>query len=69
LVSRIEWLLNLAGMPRSLADCQVDPAAIPGLAAEAAKQWTAAFNPRPLAEADFVRLYEAAFQPRGEGAT
>ena len=68
LFSRLDWLLNLAGMPRSLGECPVNPAAIPGLAAEAAKQWTAAFNPRPLAEADFARLYQAAFQTRGDGA-
>jgi alcohol dehydrogenase len=68
LVSRLDWLLNLAGMPRSLARCGVKPAAIPGLAAEAAKQWTATFNPRPAAEEDFVRLYEAAFGIRGGGA-
>jgi alcohol dehydrogenase len=37
------------------------------LAAEAARQWTASFNPRPVTEADFVALYEAAFEPRGEG--
>jgi alcohol dehydrogenase len=69
LVLRLDWLLNLAGMPRSLGECKVDPAAIPSLASEAAKQWTAAFNPRPLAEADFARLYQAAFQTRGEGAS
>jgi alcohol dehydrogenase len=68
LISRLDWLLNLAGMPRSLGECPVNPAAIPSLAAEAAKQWTAAFNPRPLAEADFARLYQAAFQTRGDGA-
>jgi alcohol dehydrogenase len=68
LLARLDWLLNLAGIPRSLADCQVKPAAIANLAAEAVKQWTAAFNPRPLAQADFARLYEAAFQDRGDGA-
>jgi len=31
------------------------------LAEEAAGQWTAGFNPRPVAKEDFVRLYEAAF--------
>jgi alcohol dehydrogenase len=67
LVARLEWLLNLAGLPRSLADCQVKESAIPQLAAEAAKQWTAAFNPRPVTEADFVHLYQSAFEPRGDG--
>ena len=68
LVARLDGLLNLAEMPRSLADCQVDRSAIPKLAAEAAKQWTAAFNPRTVGEADFVRLYQDAFQPRSDGA-
>jgi alcohol dehydrogenase len=67
-VSRLDWLLNLAGMTRSLAECAVKPSAIPGLAAEAATQWTATFNPRRVGEADFARLYEAAFQTRGDGA-
>jgi len=37
------------------------------LAMEAAKQWTANFNPRRIAEDDFVSLYEAAFKRRGDG--
>jgi alcohol dehydrogenase len=64
LVHWLEVLLDLAEMPRSLADCGVDRAMIPTMAAEAAKQWTATFNPRPAAAADFIALYEAAFQPR-----
>jgi alcohol dehydrogenase len=68
LAAKVEWLLNLAGMPRSLADCSVTPSSIPLLAAEAARQWTAGFNPRPIGEKDFLQLYEAAFQPRGVGA-
>ena len=66
LVARVEALLNLAGMPRSLADCDVNRADIKMLAAEAAKQWTAGFNPRPVTEADFVKLYAAAFEKRRE---
>jgi len=61
LVARLEALLNLAGMPRSLADCGVKFSSIPMLAAEAAQQWTAGFNPRPIEKSDFVKLYEAAF--------
>ena len=56
----LENLLRLAGLPCSLAGCGIKNAGIPALAAEAAKQWTAAFNPRPVAKADFVKLYEAA---------
>ena len=68
LAAKVEWLLNLAGMPRSLAECAVTPSSIPLLAAEAARQWTAGFNPRPVGEKDFVQLFEAAFEPRGPGA-
>ncbi len=55
-------LLKLAELPRSLADCQVKREMIPKLAAEAARQWTASFNPRPLSEHDFAELYESAFE-------
>ncbi|MDB6018773.1 MAG: iron-containing alcohol dehydrogenase [Pedosphaera sp.] len=67
LIARLETLLNLAKMPRSLSECGVKHSQIKALAAEAAKQWTAGFNPRPVTEADFVELYEAALQPRGDG--
>ena len=65
LIAHLEFLLNLAQMPRSLAECGVEASAIPELAAEAAAQWTAGFNPRPVAVEDFIKIYEAAFLPRG----
>jgi hypothetical protein len=34
---------------------------------EAAKQWTATFNPRPITPKDFEKLYSASFLARGEG--
>ena len=68
LIARLELLLNCGSMPRSLADCGVPRSAIQALAIEAAKQWTAGFNPRKVEACDFEALYEAAFQPRGEGA-
>lgn len=67
LVAHLEWLLNIAGMPRSLADCGVERSKISLLAQEAAGQWTAGFNPRKITPEDFVALYEAAFEPRGGG--
>jgi alcohol dehydrogenase len=67
LIARLESLLNQAQIPRSLADCGVKKSGIKILAAEAAHQWTACFNPRAITEADFVQLYEQAFEPRGEG--
>ena len=61
LVQKLESILKLAKMPKSLSECGVKKAAFPMLAAEAAKQWTAGFNPRTVTEGDFVRLYEEAF--------
>src|SRR2546427_2062746 len=64
LVERLEILLDLAHMPRRLSDSGAQRRMIPVLAEEAAGQYTAAFNPRPLSKADFVQLYEAAFAGR-----
>jgi len=64
LLERLHALLDLAGMPASLADCGVESAALPDLAGEAARQWTAGFNPRLVNERDFVRLYERALERR-----
>jgi alcohol dehydrogenase len=67
LVDRIEYLLNCAGLPRSLTDRDVTVDALETLGAQAAGQWTAQFNPRVTAPADFVALYRAAMEPRGNG--
>src|SRR5829696_5042978 len=61
LVSEIQTLLEVAGMPAALSDCGVKEKDLPMLASEAAKQWTAHFNPRPLTEKDFMELFRAAF--------
>jgi alcohol dehydrogenase len=63
----LEALLALAGMPRSISECGVKPGAIPMLAAEAAKQWTAAFNPRPLLAQDFANLYQSSLEQSASG--
>jgi alcohol dehydrogenase len=60
LASRLEEALALAGMPSSLADCGVREESLPALAAEAAAQWTAQFNPREVSAEDFEALYRAA---------
>ena len=61
LAKHLEELPRLAGLSQMLSPCGVTRESIPTLAAEAAKQWTASFNPRPITREDFVRLYEAAF--------
>ena len=60
LVKEMESLLEVARMPTSLGDCGVQRKDLPMLAAEAAKQWTAHFNPRTVLEKDFLGLYETA---------
>ena len=67
LITRLESLLNAAQIARSLADLGVKRSKTKLLAAEAAKQWTASFNPRSITPKDFERLYQAAFEPRGNG--
>lgn len=64
LITRLEQLLDVSGMPRSLAQFGVDLARVPSLALEAADQWTARFNPVPIVAADFERLYAAALVGR-----
>jgi alcohol dehydrogenase len=49
-----------AGLPTSLSECGVSGGILPLLAEEAAQQWTARFNPRPVTDADLLSLYEAA---------
>jgi alcohol dehydrogenase len=60
LIARLEYLLILTDIPRTLKDANIPPSAIPELADEAARQWTAQFNPRPVSRNDFSAIYEAA---------
>ncbi len=60
LLKRLDHLVCLAGLPRSLAELGVDASAVALLAEEAAKEWTAGFNPRSIGVDDFVGLYTAA---------
>ena len=63
LAARLESLLELARLPRNLKHCGAKPEDIPRLADEAARQWTAQFNPRPVTASDFQNLYTAALTP------
>jgi alcohol dehydrogenase len=60
LVSRIGAMLSAAGLPSALSSYGVTPGGVSELAAMAATQWTAQFNPRPMDEAGFRHIYEAA---------
>jgi alcohol dehydrogenase len=60
LAAHLESLLEQAGLPRTLDRCGVRPDDISRLGDEAARQWTAQFNPRAVSAADFECLYAAA---------
>lgn len=61
LAQHLTSLLKWAGLPTRLSECGVSHGIFPILAEEAAQQWTARFNPRPVTEADLFALYEAAW--------
>lgn len=60
LATRLEGWLEAAGIPRGLKEHGVEPGSIPTLAEEAARQWTAGFNPVAVTAEDFRGLYGAA---------
>lgn len=61
LANRVSELTAAAGLPHSLKECGVSETILPLLAEEANQQWTARFNPRPVDEADILKLYQAAW--------
>ncbi|MGQ0633343.1 MAG: iron-containing alcohol dehydrogenase [Planctomycetaceae bacterium] len=62
LADHIAALVSQAGLPGNLRECGVDRALAPQMAAEAAQQWTAQFNPRPVDEQALQALYEGAMR-------
>lgn len=54
-------LLSKAGLATKLRPLGVDPLKFPHLATQAAKQWTAGFNPRPVTEDELLELYQRAY--------
>jgi alcohol dehydrogenase len=57
----VSQMLAAAGLATTLRPLGVDPLKLPQLAAQASKQWTATFNPRPATEAELFGLYQQAF--------
>ena len=58
-----DWLtalLRAAGLASSLSALGIHTPDVSALAAAAAGQWTASFNPRPVTAADLAGIYEAA---------
>jgi alcohol dehydrogenase len=57
----VTQLIQQAGLATHLADCGVEQAHLPELAASAATQWTLRFNPREASEVALQALYAAAW--------
>lgn len=62
LIAKVEQILDAARMRKSAANFGIDRGELPKLAEEAARQWTAQFNPRQPTAADFERFYEEALR-------
>lgn len=60
LARRIETMLDAGKLPRRLAEVHVEEAKLPELAAMAAKQWTANFNPLKVGESEMLEMYRMA---------
>lgn len=60
LAARFEALRASAGIKGRLSEYGIGEAVLPDLAREAASQWTARFNPRPVGEHDLLELYRCA---------
>lgn len=60
LAQRIFNLMAAAGLPTTLTGCGISRDILPVMAEEAAQQWTARFNPRPVTKPDLLGIYTAA---------
>src|SRR5207237_6833545 len=57
----VSQLLSKAHLATTLRSLGVDPLKLPQLASQAAKQWTAGFNPRRVGEEELLGLYQQAY--------
>lgn len=62
IANRLEQLLEISGLQRSLRHFRIQQQDLPLLANEASRQWTARFNPRPVSAAEFQALYQEALR-------
>jgi alcohol dehydrogenase len=62
-VAELTNIVRRCGQPTSLKECGVDEALLPRMAAEAAEQWTAQFNPRPVDQQSLLEIYRWAYSP------
>jgi len=60
LATSVEQMRSDAGLPATLAECDIQDDLLDQLAAEAAEQWTGKFNPRPVTAETLKGLYQCA---------
>jgi len=60
LATLVEKMRATAGLPATLAECDIRDDSLDRLASEAAEQWTGKFNPRPVTAETLKGLYECA---------
>jgi len=61
LAQRLEVLAVIGGFDTRLRTAGIEPEELPSLAADASKQWTGQFNPRPFDEIGALEIYECAY--------
>ncbi len=59
--SLIETLVLEGAVPNRLRDYGIERETLPALAEDAADQWTAGFNPRPVGRQELLDIYEVAY--------
>jgi alcohol dehydrogenase len=61
IAGEIEEMVKLAGLPTRLSEHGIAESALPDLAQEAARQWTANFNPRPVTAKELLEIYQCVY--------
>jgi alcohol dehydrogenase len=59
LLEKVIRLREFAGLPTSLSEVDCVASELPRLSKDAADQWTGTFNPRPVKESDWIKLYQS----------
>jgi alcohol dehydrogenase len=61
LAEKVDSMLEAAGVARRASQYDVPESALPGLAEEASRQWTANFNPRPVGAKELLEIYQRVY--------
>jgi alcohol dehydrogenase len=61
LARRLEELAEIGGLRTNLRAAGINHSELPGLASEAAEQWTGTFNPRPFDQQGAIEIYQCVY--------